>query len=87
MPHCVLRRGTTLHTVVEAPDLGALGANARGRGGGGSRLLRLRGEPPLRGSAMVKQDVFDHEVVAVTAVNQVCQTWSPLSLTETTTAG
>lgn len=71
MPQCVRCRGTTLHTVVEAPDLGELGANARGRGGGSSRLLQLRGEPPLRGAAMVKQDVLDHEVVAVTAVNQV----------------
>ena len=85
---CVRCRGTTLHTVVEAPDLGALGANARGRGGGGSRLLRLRGEPPLRGAAMVKQDLFDHEVVAVTAINQVChQTSSPLSLAQTTVGG
>lgn len=48
---------------LEAPDVGA----ALGDG----KLLRLRGDPPLRGTAAVKQDVFDHEVLLTAAVNQV----------------
>ena len=56
-------RGTTLHMTLEAPDVGA----ALGDG----KLLRLRRDPPLRGTAAVKQDVLDHEVLLTAAVNQV----------------
>lgn len=61
-----LSRGTTLNALVEVADLKAL--QERVAVGAGTSPRR---SAPVTAAAELKQDVFDHEIVLTTALNQV----------------
>lgn len=61
-----LSRGTTLNALVEVADLKTL--HERVAAGAGASLRR---SVPVTAAAELKQDVFDHEIVLTTALNQV----------------